>query len=106
MKKIVYSLLIASGALTSCGSGKESSAKNKSYSQDEIVAESKMANAFFDRVFDAQIDRDPMQQSLFSIKKDYGKWPDISEENSLKELEITKLNLDSLHTNFSIEALD
>jgi uncharacterized protein (DUF885 family) len=105
MKKIVYIILIASQALISCDSGKGNSA-DKSYSQDEIVVQSKMANAFFDRVFDAKIDRDPMQQSLFSIKKDYGKWPDISEENSLKELEITKLNLDSLHLNFSIEALD
>jgi uncharacterized protein (DUF885 family) len=106
MKKTFYSLLLSSALFVSCGSEKDNAADKKTYSQDEIVAESKKANDFFDRVFDAKVDRDPMQQSFFSIKKDYGKWTDISEENALKELAITKANLDSLHTNFHLDALD
>ena len=106
MKKTFYSLLLSSALFVSCGSEKDNATGKKTYSQDEIVAESKKANDFFDRVFDAKVDRDPMQQSFFSIKKDYGKWTDISEENALKELAITKANLDSLHTNFHLDALD
>jgi uncharacterized protein (DUF885 family) len=106
MKKMFYTLLIAPALLVSCSSEQNNTTGKKIYSSDEISVESKKANDFFDRVFDAEIDRDPMQQSLFSIKKDYGKWTDISEENSLKELAITKANLDSLHANFDLDALD
>jgi uncharacterized protein (DUF885 family) len=106
MKKTFYSLFLSYALFVACGSEKDNATGKKTYSQDEIVAESKKANDFFDRVFDAKVDRDPMQQSLFSIKKDYGKWTDISEENALKELAITKANLDSLHTNFHLDALD
>jgi uncharacterized protein (DUF885 family) len=106
MKKTFYSLFLSYALFVACGSEKDNATGKKTYSQDEIVAESKKANDFFDRVFDAKVDRDPMQQSFFSIKKDYGKWTDISEENALKELAITKANLDSLHTNFHLDALD
>lgn len=92
--------------IIACGSDKQSSDEKKSFSQEEITAESKKVNAFFDRVFDAAVDRDPMHQSYLGIKKDYDKWTDISDEHAQKELDITKANLDSLHKNFDIEKLD
>jgi uncharacterized protein (DUF885 family) len=105
MKNIIHTGILASLLLlSSCGG--EQSAESKKPSAEEIAAESRKANAFFDRVFDARIDRDPMQQSLFGIKKDYGKWQDISEANAEKELEITKQALDSLHRNFNPDLLD
>lgn len=105
MKKIIFSSIITSLLFSACSSSSENKSKEK-YSAEQIVEESKKANEFFDRVFDAKIDRDPMQQSVYGIKKDYGKWQDISESSIQKEVEITKTNLDSLHKNFQLESLD
>ena len=105
MKKLIYNCLFLS-AIILIGCSGEKMAEDKKYSTEEIASESKKANEFFDRVFDAKVDRDPMQQSMYAIKKDYDKWQDISEADVKKELEITKANLDSLHANFKMEALD
>lgn len=105
MKKLLFSSLILSSLFSACSSSSEEKTKNE-YTPEQIVEESKKANAFFDRAFDAKIDRDPMQQSVFGIKKDYDKWQDISESNAQKEVEISKGYLDSLHANFKPEALD
>jgi len=80
-------------------------AKQNEITAEQIKAESAKANAFFDKVFDEKVDRDPLQQSILGIKKDYDKWTDESDEFDLKELEITKANLDSLKS-FNYEALD
>jgi uncharacterized protein (DUF885 family) len=107
MKKTVYFIAVASTLLfTACSDSKEKTTDKKTYSAEEIKAESKKANDFFDRVFDAKVERDPIQLSTFGIKRHYGEWPDISDERAQKELEITKNNLDSLHKNFRIDALD
>ncbi|MCX6296546.1 MAG: DUF885 domain-containing protein [Bacteroidetes bacterium] len=108
MKKIIYSAVFASFVLfISCSGDKGNTAEaTKTFSEDEIKAETKKANDFFDRVFDAAVDRDPMRQSILGIKKDYDKWTDISDDHAKKELEIVKANLDSLKTNFKFDALD
>jgi len=59
---------------------------------------SQQANQLFDDIFDEGIDRNPMMQSYLGIKKDYDKWNDLSEENELKEFEITKQNLKRVQT--------
>ncbi|MGQ0827168.1 MAG: DUF885 domain-containing protein [Bacteroidota bacterium] len=102
MKKIFYLLILIS--ISSCGEKKSSD--ERAFSPEEIAAESKKANDFFDRVFDAAVDRDPVRQSYLGIKKDYSKWTDISDAHAQKELEITKAELDSLHKNFDVEKLD
>ncbi|MES2397144.1 MAG: DUF885 domain-containing protein [Bacteroidota bacterium] len=107
MKKIIYSTALLSLAIfNSCENSKESSKEKKTYAAEDIKIETKKANAFFDRVFDATVDRDPVSQTRLGIKKDYDKWTDISDEHAQKELEITKGNLDSLHTIVNIDALD
>jgi len=107
MKNIIYSIaLFAIAVFSSCGDNKESSNEQKSYSSEDIKLETKKANSFFDSVFDATIDRDPVSQSRLGIKKDYGKWTDISDEHLQKELDITKWNLDSLHAGINMDALD
>lgn len=107
MKNIIYSITLFSIAVfSSCGDSKESSNEQKSYSSEDIKLETKKANAFFDRAFDATIDRDPVSQTRLGIKKDYDKWTDISDAHLQKELEITKLNLDSLHSSINMDALD
>ena len=107
MKKIFFIVAIFSITIyTSCDGGKDSSAKKESYTSENIKIETTKANAFFDRVFDATVDRDPVSQTRLGIKKDYGKWTDISDDHAQKELEITKANLDSLHTLINFDALD
>lgn len=107
MKKIIYSTALLSLAIFgSCGDSKESSKEKKAYAAEDIKIETKKANAFFDRVFDATVDRDPVSQTRLGIKKDYDKWTDISDEHAQKELEITKANLDSLYKIINIDALD
>ena len=107
MKKTIYFTAVVTTLLFgACSSGKDKTAEKKTYFPEEIKAESKKGNDFFDRVFDAKVDRDPIQLSIYGIKKHYDKWTDISDENAQKELEITKANLDSLHKNISIDALD
>lgn len=107
MKKIIYSTALLSLAIFgSCGDSKESSKEKKAYAAEDIKIETKKANAFFDRVFDTTVDRDPVSQTRLGIKKDYDKWTDISDEHAQKELEITKANLDSLYKIINIDALD
>ncbi|MCW3070669.1 MAG: lipoprotein [Bacteroidetes bacterium] len=105
MKKTILLSSLACVLLTACGGDKEKTSENKAYSAEEIKNESAKANAFFDRVFDREVDRDPVKAALLGIKKDYDQWTDMSEEHSQKELEIVKANLDSLK-NFNPDMLD
>jgi len=105
MKKTILLFSLACSLLMACGGDKEKATENKTYSEEEIKNESAKANAFFDRVFDREVDRDPVKAALLGIKKDYGQWTDLSEEHSQKELEIVKANLDSLK-NFNPDMLD
>ncbi|MCW3102924.1 MAG: lipoprotein [Bacteroidetes bacterium] len=105
MRKTILLSSLACVMLTACGGDKEKTAENKTYSEEEIKNESAKANAFFDRVFDREVDRDPVKAALLGIKKDYDQWTDISEEHSQKELEIVKANLDSLKS-FNPDMLD
>ncbi len=107
MKRTIYSIaLFLITILSACGDSKKSSTEKNTFTSEKVKQETKKANAFFDRVFDAAIDRDPQRQTRLGIKKDYGKWTDISDEHIQKELEIIKANLDSLHKNINADALD
>jgi len=107
MKRTIYSIALFSiGILSACGNSQQSATAKKDFTPDEVKVETKKANDFFDLVFDAAVDRDPVRQTRLGIKKDYGKWTDISDEHAQKELEITKANLDSLHKNINPDALD
>ncbi|QCK16191.1 DUF885 domain-containing protein [Mangrovivirga cuniculi] len=107
MKLFNYGLIVSLFALllTSCGNEKDTS-EAPTYTEADIKAESQKANHFFDSVFDASVDRSPMYQSYLGIKKDYGKWDDISDENAKKELEIAKKELQYLKDSINPEALD
>ncbi|MFT7128705.1 MAG: hypothetical protein ACI89U_000813 [Gammaproteobacteria bacterium] len=58
--------------------------------------ESQFANQIFDSIFDEGVDRDPVRQTYLGIKKDYGKWNDMSEENQLREQQFAESNLQRL----------
>ena len=76
------------------------------FSPGEVAQESQRANAFFERVFNDAIDRDPVFQTQLGIKKDYGKWDDPTDEFAQMELGITKENLQWLKDSINYEALD
>lgn len=103
MKKI-FLLIAASAALSGCSTSEPTSEK-KTFTSEETARESKRLNEFLDKVFDEAVDRDPVHQSYLGIKKDYGKWTDISDEHAQNELKITKVMLDSLRS-FNYDALD
>ena len=100
--KSLLALALSTAVLAGCGSEQSTtttapSAEKATKSTAQVAAtqqtESEKANALFDQIFDEGIDRSPMMQTFLGIKKDYDKWNDISEENALKELEITKQDL-------------
>ena len=71
-----------------------------------VVAESKKANDFFERVYNEKVDRYPEWQTYLGIKKDYGEWDDGSEEMELRELAITKGNMEWLQSSIDYDLLD
>ena len=73
---------------------------------DTTARESAQANAFFERVFNEAIDRDPVRQTYLGIKKDYGKWDDPSEQFAQTELDITQAHVQWLKDSIDYEALD
>ena len=85
-----------------CGSDEEI----KQVPEQEINAESKKANAFFDSCFDASLIRDPERQTLLGIKKDYGKWTDRSDSSAKEEMAIAKNVLASIHKRIDVEKLN
>ncbi len=73
---------------------------------ERVAAESARANAFFDRVFDASVDRSPISQGYLGIKKDQDKWDDFSEANRVRELAITVRELAELQSTIDFDLLD
>ncbi|MEE4244423.1 MAG: DUF885 domain-containing protein [Kangiellaceae bacterium] len=57
------------------------------------LTEAEKANQLFEDIFMEGVMRSPVFQTYLGIKKDYGKWDDISEQRQLEDLEITKQNL-------------
>jgi uncharacterized protein (DUF885 family) len=107
MRKIIYPLIaISTIVYTGCGDANKTENKATTHSTEEITAESKKANAFFDRVFDSRVERDPNFQTRLGIKKDYDKWTAIDDAHAQQELEFTKTYLDSLHQLINKDALD
>ena len=84
MNKLWILALIAFG-LYACEQKQE-----KSYSNEKVTQESKKANDFFEKSFNASLDRSPMAQGYLGIKKDNDKWDDISPKHEKQELEIKK----------------
>lgn len=73
---------------------------------ERVAAESAKANAFFDRVFDESVDRNPMSLGYLGIKKDQDKWGDFSDANRLAELAIAVRELAALKATVDYDLLD
>ena len=101
--KIEKILLIVGSLLTvffsSCGS-------SSPLDESKIISESQKLNQYLDKVFDEYIDRHPEYQTYLGIKKDYGKWDDISPKASDIELEHAKIQLKWLEDSVDVKYLD
>ncbi len=71
-----------------------------------VEAESKKANAFFEKTYNEGVDRYPEWQSYLGIKKDYGAWNDYSEEASLERFEQQKGEFKELLETIDYDLLD
>jgi uncharacterized protein (DUF885 family) len=71
----------------------ETTQAQKNINTQSVEYASKKANQIFDAIFEEGVDRNPLRQTYLGIKKDYGKWHDLSEKNAVKELAHTKENL-------------
>lgn len=100
MKLKITALAIAlSLGLSACGSSETATSKTETQSvSGKAQSESEKANKMFDEIFMEGIMRSPVYQTYMAIKKDYGKWDDISEARELENLEFTKANLEKLQT--------
>ena len=104
MKIKTYSVLalFVGVMLVSCKKEK----KVEVLSKEDIAAESKKVNAFFDKQFKGNLDRHPMYQTYLGIKKDADKWNDISDDFAKKELEHAKEALQWMNDSVNVKALD
>jgi len=76
------------------------------FTVEEISAESKKANDFFNSSFEASLDRNPEQQTFLAIKKDYDKWTDRSDSMATAEINIIEAELKQLRSTINFEKLD
>lgn len=97
IKKSLLAIAVSSAVMiTACNGSNETTSNNtaKVETESEVALDaSAQANKLFDDLYKAGVMRSPMYQTYLGIKDDYDKWNDISEENTLKELEITKKDL-------------
>jgi uncharacterized protein (DUF885 family) len=82
------------------------SAPAKTFTPDEIAAESKRANEFFDKCFDEFVAHHPQTAARLGIKSDYDKWDDISDAQATADLAAELANVATLKRDFDFNVLD
>ncbi|WP_422360445.1 DUF885 domain-containing protein [Reichenbachiella sp.] len=102
MNKVKNSLLALLALTIACSPSQE----KKTYSPEEIEAESQKTNDFFEKSFNDGLERSPEYQTYLGIKDNQDQWDDYSDENAKAELEITKQELKWLKDSINYEALD
>ena len=78
----------------------------KTYTAEQIAAESKRANEFFDKNFDEFVARHPQMASQLGLKTGYDKWEDLSDASAAEDLAFSIQNLAKLKRDFDFAALD
>lgn len=104
MKKTVLKLallVLTVTPLISC----EKEKNNTTYSEADILLESKKVNDFFQKSFDHKVSRSPEFQTRLGIKKDYGKLDNNSPEFREANLNITKDELLWINDSVNVDAL-
>lgn len=78
----------------------------KSFTPEQMAAETKRANEYFDKCFDEFLARHPQFEAQLGIKKDYDKWDDRSEAAEIQDLSLRLQQLGNLRAGFNFDALD
>lgn len=99
-------ILIAVISAFSLGATFLLAAPAKTYTAEQIAAESKRANEFFDKNFDDFVARHPQFASQLGIKTGYDKWEDLSDASAVEDLAFSIQNLARLKRDFDFAALD
>ena len=76
------------------------------FTPEQIAAESKRVNEFFDRKFDENVARHPQFASQLGLRIGYDKWEDLSDASNAEDLAIALETLAELKRNFNREAVD
>jgi uncharacterized protein (DUF885 family) len=72
----------------------------------DVAAESKRANEFFDKCWDENIARHPVDESFYGIKTHYDQLEDLSDEKAAADLKFRQDQLAKLKRDFKFDALD
>ena len=104
MKKTCSLSLAATALLTFSAFAAET--PRQTYTPEEIAAESKRVNEFFDRKFDENVARHPQFASQLGLKIGYDKWEDLSDASNAEDLAISLQNLAELKRNFDFNKCD
>src|SRR5215216_6075279 len=72
---------------------------------DQIAAESKRANEFFDKCWDETLARHPVDESFYGIKTHYDQLEDLSDEKAAADLKALQDQLATLHRDSKPESL-
>jgi uncharacterized protein (DUF885 family) len=78
----------------------------KTYTPEQIAAESKRVNEFFDKNFDDYVARHPQMASQLGLKIGYDKWEDLTDASNAEDLAFAMQNLSKLKRDFDFAALD
>lgn len=100
MKKFYFLIILPAILLAACNNGP------KKFTAEEIAAESKKANGYFEQWFKESVERSPEYQSYLGYKYDYDKWTNRSDAFNQTELRIAEENLKLLKDSIHFDALD
>ncbi|MEY2481231.1 MAG: hypothetical protein QOI04_2158 [Verrucomicrobiota bacterium] len=78
----------------------------KNYTPQEIASESKRANEFFDKAWDENLARHPLEESFYGIKTHYDQLEDLSDEKAAADLAFMQGQLAALKRDFKFDALN
>jgi uncharacterized protein (DUF885 family) len=73
---------------------------------DQIAAESKRANEFFDKCWDENLSRHPLDESFYGIKTHYDQLEDLSDKKAAADHAVWQRQLATLKRDFKTELLD
>src|SRR6266536_3253025 len=73
---------------------------------DQIAAESKRASEFFDKCWDENLARHPVEESLYGIKTHYDQLEDLSDEKAAADHAVWQKQLGTLKRDFKPELLN
>jgi uncharacterized protein (DUF885 family) len=76
------------------------------YTPEEIATESKKANDFFEKCWDATLSRHPVDESFYGIKTHYDQLEDLSDEKATADEKVWERQLADLKKNIKFDTLD